>query len=71
MLKKLLSLSFVLVTYDASAATDLDLYQAPLSSLNQFSFKQQTPVRTHASAPTAEKIPCKQSIKRKSMPKPS
>ncbi|STY27860.1 zinc metalloproteinase precursor [Legionella wadsworthii] len=55
MLKKLLSLSFVLVTYDASAATDLYLYQAPLSSLNQFSFKQQTHVRAHASAPTAEK----------------
>ncbi len=55
MLKKLLSVTLVLVTYDAFAATGLDLYQAPLSSLNQFSFKQQAKVSARTAAPTAEK----------------
>lgn len=55
MLKKLLSVTLFLVTYDAFAVTELDLYQAPLSSLNQFSLKQQSNIRARAAAPSAEK----------------
>ncbi|KTD69496.1 MULTISPECIES: M4 family metallopeptidase [Legionella] len=49
MLKKLLCATLVFVTYDAFAVTELDLYQAPLSSLNQFSLKQ----TSHAKARVA------------------
>ncbi|KTD42782.1 M4 family metallopeptidase [Legionella parisiensis] len=55
MLKKLLSVTLSLVTYDAFAVTEVDLYQAPLSSLNQFSLKQQANIRARAAAPSAEK----------------
>ncbi|HHF0523870.1 TPA: M4 family metallopeptidase [Legionella anisa] len=54
MLKKLLNVTLVLVTCNAFAVTELDLYQAPLSSLNQFSLKQPK-ISARAAAPTAEK----------------
>ncbi len=44
-----------MVTYDVFAVTELDLYQAPLSSLNQFSLKQQSNIRARAAVPSAEK----------------
>ncbi|KTD53537.1 zinc metalloproteinase precursor [Legionella santicrucis] len=40
MLKKILGFTFVLMSYDAFAVKELDLYKAPLSSLNQFFLKQ-------------------------------
>ena len=55
MLKKILSVTLVFITYDAFAATDLDLYKAPLSSLNQFSVKQPSNKSARTAAPTAEK----------------
>ncbi|KTD00467.1 M4 family metallopeptidase [Fluoribacter gormanii] len=55
MLKKILSFTLAFITYDAFAVTELDLYQAPLSSLNQFSMKQQAKISARTAAPTAEK----------------
>ncbi|QEY49934.1 M4 family metallopeptidase [Legionella longbeachae] len=40
MLKKILGITFVLMSYDAFAVKELDLYKAPLNSLNQFFMKQ-------------------------------
>jgi vibriolysin len=50
MLKKLLSFTLVLITYDASSAKAIDLYQAPRSSLNQFTLKPLSPKMVHGAA---------------------
>ncbi|KTD11734.1 zinc metalloproteinase precursor [Legionella gratiana] len=39
MLKKIIGITFVLMSYDACAVKELDLYKTPLSSLNQFFLK--------------------------------
>ncbi|MGL5743227.1 MAG: M4 family metallopeptidase [Legionella sp.] len=56
MLKKLLGSSLVFITCAAFAANDLDLYQSPLSRLNQFTLKQQQQKAMRmAIVPTPEK----------------
>ncbi|MBI2785017.1 MAG: peptidase M4 family protein [Legionella longbeachae] len=56
MLKKIMGLTLIFIAYDAFALKELDLYQAPLSSLNRFPIKQQSKKRAYnLLAPTAEK----------------
>ncbi|WP_115707659.1 M4 family metallopeptidase [Legionella sainthelensi] len=56
MLKKIFGFSFILMSYDAFAVKELDLYQAPLSSVNQFFLKQPTKKTAYAAgASSAEK----------------
>ncbi|WP_392538405.1 M4 family metallopeptidase [Legionella sp. 227] len=56
MIKKLLGFTLVLVAYDAFAVTEVDLYQAPLTSLSQFSLKKPSHVSARTAAtPSAEK----------------
>ncbi len=49
MLKKLLVFSLILMSYKTLAATPLDLYQAPMGDLKQFTFKEKTKKSTNKS----------------------